>query len=594
MSKPALIDLAELLPDGSRRRRWFRRLAAPPLEHLLGVSRINRLHEDIRVARAFDPERCFFDTALEMLDIRYRLEGDPEAIPASGPLFVVANHPFGGADGLILGSLLQRHRPDFRLLANSLLGRLPDFEPFLIPVDPLRRDDSTRRSLAGMRAAGRWLGSGRCLATFPSGLVSHYRRDSGEIADAPWHPNVARLARRHRASVLPLFIEGANSATFHLLGMLHRHLRTLLLPRELLRLAGSEITVRVGTPIPPSRFPGHGDDRSLARYFQMRSRVLEHRRPGRVATPSANPAPLAPRQPVERLIADIESLPPDALLHRKGAFKVFSATASQIPHLLEEIGRTRELTFRPVGEGTGKPLDLDRFDQHYHHLFLWNDETCELVGAYRIALVDRVLAAHGVEGLYSSTIFDYAPDAFDSLDGGRVLELGRSYIVPDYQRRGTSLFLLWRGIVRFLRRHPGYTKLYGAVSISDHYHPLSRALMLRYLRRHRMRGGFENKIRARKNPACERLRSLRAFDYPGALPSLEGLSGLVSELEDDRKGVPTLLKHYLGLNGVILGIGIDQGFNDALDGFVLVDLERIDPAVLRKYEGPPSSAEPRA
>ena len=276
-------------------------------------------------------------------------------------------------------------------------------------------------------------------------------------------------------------------------------------------------------------------------------------------------------------------MPPECLLAEKGAFQVYAATATQIPNLLHEIGRTRELTFRPIGEGTGKPVDLDRYDGLYHHLFLWNNETCEIVGAYRIGKVDDIVAQHGYDGLYSNTIFEYTDDAFRSL--GKTLELGRSYIVPSYQRKGTSLFLLWRGIMSFVLKSPGYNKLFGAVSISDEYQPLSKALILKFLRQHKMSEGFEDKIRARKAPKYDKLRSLKSFDYPEAFPRVENVSSLVEELEPDQKGVPTLLKHYLQLNGVILGFGVDQGFNDALDGFILVDLEKVNPAVLAKYAG---------
>lgn len=582
----ALIDLSQLFAEGSFSRQLFRHTAQLPTESLLGISGLNTVYENIRIRSAFTPERNFFDHSLDELDLRYRITGGSlESIPASGPVFVVSNHPFGGIDGLILGSLILSRRADSKLLANSLLGRMPEIEPFIIPVNPFGTRSATKENPTGLRAAGKWLADGHCLATFPAGSVSHFQRQTGECHDSPWHANVARLARARHATVVPIFFEGRNSMFFQIASRLHPRVRTALLVRELLNKGGMEIGLRIGSPIHPSHFAEHEGNTSLARFFQMRSEILGHQTKERRDAPPASNLPIAERKPVADLLADIDGLRGDSLLFCKGSFQVFSTTAERIPNLLHEIGRTRELTFRPVGEGTGKPLDLDRFDQHYHHLILWNDETCELVGAYRIGLVDQIIAKHGFDGLYSSKIFDYAPDTFDSLGKGKTLELGRSYIVPGYQKRGVSLFLLWRGIVKFIRKHPGYTKLFGAVSISDQYHPLSKALIIRYLKRHKLHSGFEDKIRARKNPDCENLRSLRAFDYPGALPSLEDVSSLVSELELDKKGVPTLLKHYLGLRGVILGIGVDQSFSDALDGFILVDIEKIDPTVLRKYEG---------
>lgn len=585
MSEQDLVDLSNVFAEGSRSRRAFRKTVQQPLESLLGVSRLNEVYRNICWRGLADPERNFFDHSLDELGVKYRIEsGSLEDIPETGPVFVVSNHPFGGVDGLILGSLILSRRSDSRILANSMLNRMPEIEPFVIPVNPFGTRKATRDNPTGLRAASKWLADGHCIATFPSGFVSHFHSSTGGVHDAPWHANVARLCRKKNATVVPIFIEGANSDTFQVLGTLHKRLRTALLVRELFNKT-EEVVIRIGSPIQPSRFAEHRDDKSLARYFQMRCEILRHKQSGVKAPVASEGEPVAERKPVELLKDDVANLPTECLLFEKGNFQVFSATATQIPNILHEIGRTREMTFRPVGEGTGKPLDLDRFDQHYHHLFLWNRESSELVGAYRIGLVNRILEEHGFEGLYSNTIFKYTSDAFDSLGEGKTLELGRSYIVPSYQKRGTSLFLLWRGIVKFIRKNPGYTKLFGAVSISDQYHPLSKALIVRFLKSNKLQGGFENKIRARKDTTCEMHRSLRAFDYPGSLPSLEDVSGLVSDLESDKKGVPTLLKHYLQLNGVILGIGVDQGFSDALDGFILVDIEKMDPALLKKYEG---------
>lgn len=592
MQNQQLIDLSQLLAGVPRARQLFNFTAQPPIEAALGISGLNEVYQNIRIRSAFDPTHNFFDHSLDELGIDYRISsGSLNSIPETGPVFVVSNHPFGGIDGLILGSLILSRRPDSRLLANSLLCRMPEIEDHIISVNPFGTQQATRENLKGLRTAAKWLKGGHCLATFPAGSVSHFQENSKQYDDSPWSKNIAFLAKSTGATVVPIFFEGKNSEAFQLLSRIHPRVRTALLIRELLNKRGQTINIRIGKPIFPGRFADHDGNEALVRYFQMRSDILRFQDRETKAPFIPHTLPIAERKPVESLISEIENLPPESLLFQKGSFQAFSATAGQIPNILHEIGRTRELTFRPVGEGTGKPLDLDRFDQHYHHLFLWNNETCEIIGAYRIGLVDRILASHGFEGLYSNTIFEYSPDAFDSIGTGKTLELGRSYIVPSYQKRGTSLFLLWRGIVKFIRKNPEYTKLFGAVSISDKYHPLSQALIITYLKRHKLQNGFEEKIRARKAPTCEKLRSLRSFDYPGALPSLENVNDLVSDLEIDGKGVPTLLKHYLQLKGVILGIGVDQAFSDALDGFILVDVEKIDPAVLQKYEGSPKSAQ---
>ncbi|MDC0087941.1 lysophospholipid acyltransferase family protein [Akkermansiaceae bacterium] len=592
MPSPALIDLSKLFTEGSFKKKLFK-IVQKPLETALKVSNCNDVYDQIqaKTGKPGSPDGAnFFDTALAELGVQYNIKsGSTSSIPATGPVFVVANHPFGGVDGLILGSILLSQRSDSKILANFLLGKLPEIVPYLIPVNPFGGKAAMRENLKGLREAGQWLADENCLATFPAGIVSHVQKGTKSIQDSTWHANIARLARKHGATIVPLHFSGGNSKPFYRSGLIHPRLRTGMLVRELFNKSSQEIEVRMGTPIPPSQFKDHQSDKDLARYFQMRCEILKHQEMETPATeaPATEPVvfeEIAERNPVEKLIEDIENLPESALILEKGKFKVYAAEAPEIPHILEEIGRTRELTFRAVGEGVGRPLDLDKYDQHYRHIFLWHSEANEIVGAYRIAMVDVVLASHGIEGLYTSNVFDYSDDAFDSLDDGKTVELGRSYIVPSYQRRGTSLFLLWRAIIQHVKKN-GYTKLFGAVSISDDYHPLSKGLIMRYLRHNKFQTGFANKMRARKKPHYEKMRSLKSFDYPEALPSLENVSGLVSELEADKKGVPTLIKHYLQLNGVILGFGVDASFSDALDGFILVDLEKVNPTVLKKYEG---------
>lgn len=588
MRSNGLIDLAPMVGGP----RWFRAIVVPlvvrPLEKLLKFHQLNAIYEGIQVRQKFAPERNFFDLALEELGTSVQiLSGSLQSIPETGPVFVVSNHPFGAVDGLILGSLLKARRADSKLLANELLGKMPEFREHLFPVSPFGTAAALKKNLAGMRATGKWLGQGHCVATFPAGFVSLYRPERKEPCDRAWHTNVARLARKSGATVVPIWFEGNNSSFFQSLGRVHPKLRMLMLVREVFNRDRAQVGVRIGSPIAPHKIASFDSDESLIRYFQMRSEVLRHRQNPPAELPVATGEPIAERQPVETLLRGIEALPDDCLLCMQGALQVYGASGAQIPELLLEIGRTRELTFRSVGEGVGKALDIDRFDQIYHHIFLWNNETCEIVGAYRMGFVNDIIAKHGFDGLYSNKVIEYSADAFEALGPGGVCELGRSYVVPAYQSRGPSLFLLWRGVLKFMRKFPRYDKLFGTVSISDSYSPMSQALLIAYMKRHSGDPKLSEKIRARKKSEFEDLPGLEAFNSPTALSSSERVGSLIAEIEPDGKGFPVLLKHYLQLNGVILGVGVDDNFGKVLDGFILVDLEKIEPSLLRKYEGKP-------
>ncbi|MGJ8677827.1 MAG: lysophospholipid acyltransferase family protein [Akkermansiaceae bacterium] len=541
-----------------------------------------------------------FNPIIQSTGVDYQIvQGDISSIPESGPVILVANHPFGGIDGIILGDLMQSRRPDSKLMGNFLLKHLPLIADDVIAVNPFGTKTAKAESSHGLRESLRWLKEGHCLAVFPAGIVAHRTWKnwlSGKVQESDWHSSLARLAQKTKATVVPIHFEGSNSLLFNLAGLIHPRLRTALLVREFNNKCHTEIKLRIGKAVLPAISASHADSKQLIRFYQLRSEILAHNSPCKInqssLTQDQNQAqhsqesafePVAKRRDVSTFLDDLALLPEECLLIKRGSFHVYSVSAKQAPNILHEIGRTREETFRQVGEGTGKAIDLDHFDENYNHLFLWNNETCEVVGAYRIGQVDKIIAKHGFSGLYSNTIFKYSDDAFDTL--GKTLELGRSYIVTKYQRKGTSLFLLWKGIMSYVIQNPEYTKLFGAVSISDDYSALSKGLIIQFLRTQKMQKGFEKKIQARKSPQFKNLKSLKSFDYPEALPQLEHVSSLVEAIEPDSKGVPTLIKHYLQLNGVILGIGVDENFNDALDGFILVDLEKVDPRVIAKYTG---------
>ena len=299
----ALIDLSQLFAEGSRSRQLFRHTAQFPTEMLLGISGLNTVYQNIRIRASFAPERNFFDHSLDELGLTYRISGGSlDSIPATGPVFVVSNHPFGGIDGLILGSLILSRRTDSRILANSLLARMPEIVPHIVPVNPFGTRQATKDNPTGLRAAGKWLSEGHCLATFPAGSVSHFQSETGECGDGPWHANVARLARANDATIVPLYFEGKNSTFFQIASRLHPRVRTALLVRELLNKSGMEIRLRIGSPILPSRFTEHPENAALARFFQMRSEILGHQIADAQVPHTPTFSPVAERKPVEDLL----------------------------------------------------------------------------------------------------------------------------------------------------------------------------------------------------------------------------------------------------------------------------------------------------
>jgi putative hemolysin len=297
--------------------------------------------------------------------------------------------------------------------------------------------------------------------------------------------------------------------------------------------------------------------------------------------------PIAAAVPAALLKAEIEALPAAQRLVQSGQYLIQYAQAQQIPWCLQEIGRLRELTFRAAGEGTGKASDIDLFDAYYLHLFLWDSEASVIVGAYRMGLADEILARYGKRGLYTQSLFRYGPRLLESLNPA--IELGRSFVRPEYQKGYSPLLLLWRGISQFILRSPQYAVLFGPVSISNSYAPVSRQLMVDYLRARNVEAKLSRHVKPRRPFRAERSKigdNVQIAD----LRDIEQLSRVIARIEHDSKGIPILLKQYLKLGGRLLGFSADDQFSDALDGLIVVDLRVSEPRVLARYMGEEGAA----
>jgi len=543
--------------------------ARPVLSWLLRLHELRRLYAKTRHGSG---SRSFEQRALDVLEIRTSAGRTATAIPKSGPLIIVANHPHGVLDGLVVAALARSVRPDVRVLTNHVLDRIPELRDLCFFVDPFAGRDAAARSLAGLRAAHLWLRRGGVLIAFPAGEVAHARDDEGPI-DSLWRPTAIELAASTGARVMPAFIAGANTKLFYAAGQVHSSLRTLLLARELLNARGRSIQVRFGEPVDPRQ--GAGAIRAAVdalRYETCAERVrLE-------ADATCGHAPSVASD-VRRtaICSEIAGLAPDRRLLSSGAFDVFCAAAGEIPSALNEIGRLREITYRAVGEGTGLSHDTDQFDAEYLHLFSWDRRERRVVGAYRVGRTDRLVASRGVDALYTRTLFRYDARLIGRLSPA--LELGRSFVRQEYQRNHNALLVLWQGIGRFIVRHPEYRVLFGPVSISARYSDFSHQLLIAFLRQNHLDHGLSQLVEA-INPAGSKPAA------PVPLPStIEEANRLISRTEKDGKGVPVLLRHYLKLNSRLIAFNIDPKFGDALDALMMVELPKVDRAILNRYLG---------
>jgi putative hemolysin len=556
------------------RGRAFSRPVVGLLRRVTCEARINDVLAHLRDTQGFD----FVERALDQLGACYQVaHTDRENIPVEGRVVIVANHPLGAVDALALLHLVGSVRRDVKILANDMLMQLEPLAPLLLPCDVF---GGGRNAL---REAYRALEREQALILFPAGEVSRLRPQG--VRDGRWSAGFVRFARKSGAPVLPVHIDARNSPTFYGVSMLAKPLASLLLPREMFAARQARLSLTVGAQVPARALDGTGlSDHRLAQRMRAHVYRLPKRKPPRFATASAIAHPESP-QAVKRALAIAEPL------GRTGDGKRILLLDPQPDcPALREIGRLRELTFRKVGEGTGRRRDLDAYDRWYRHIVLWDEEALEIVGAYRIAEGAQVLDERGVAGLYTASLFDYATAAEGFLREG--VELGRSFVQPRYWG-SRSLDYLWQGIGAYLRGRPQVRYLFGPVSLSASLPEAARDWIVEA---HRHGFGDRAGLARARNPyrpaAATATAAAEAF---ATLDAGRALIALKSKLSDLGVVLPTLYRQYVELcepDGVLfLDFGIDPGFGHCVDGLIRLDLTRLKPAKRARYLGAPAAAD---
>ncbi|MDD2548884.1 MAG: GNAT family N-acetyltransferase, partial [Bacteroidales bacterium] len=542
---------------------------------LLKINKINKEYSEIVHLTGTE----FLTTLLDNLQIKYEVSSDElKRIPKEGPFIVVSNHPYGGIDGIILLKIISEVRPDFKVMANFLLRRIEPIKETIIPVDPFEGKSQVSGSLAGIKVALCHVRKGKPLGIFPAGEVStYYNTESPGVADKQWSDSIIKFIKKAEVPIIPVYFRGTNSRLFHILGLIHPILRTAKLPSELFNKKNKVVKLRIGQPISVKEQNEFTDISRFGRFLRLKTYALGssievkkffNYRLKREPSPAA----IVPPVPSEVIVNEVNLLTNDYLLFKSKNYCVYCAPSVDMPNIMTEIGRLREETFMEVGEGTNRKIDIDEFDLYYNQLFIWDEELNKIVGAYRVGKGQEILERYGKKGFYIHSLFKIDRAFLPILN--QSIELGRSFIAKEYQRKPLPLFLLWKGILYFLLKNPEYRYLIGPVSISSRFSNFSKGLIINFLESNYYDHEFARLIKPR-----------HSFKIPVSIDDTEvifeksndinKLDKFIRDIESNEFRMPVLLKKYIKLNGKIISFNVDPKFSNALDGLLILDLFQV-------------------
>jgi len=537
------------------------------------ISQLNKEYEKRKGLSGID----FINSILDGFEVDFEIPPkDLKRIPKTGPFIVISNHPLGGIDGMILMKTLLEHRPDFKIIANFLLHRLDPLRPYIMPVNPFEDHKDAKSSLGGIKQALQHVKDGGVLGIFPAGEVST-NKDEKMIVDKPWEPSAMKLIRKAKVPVIPVYFHAKNSTFFYRLAGMSDVLRTAKLPSEMLSQKKRKINVRIGNAISVADQNANTTLEGYTAFLRRKTYMLANSFEKKSLfdnLPKSIKLPKTPKKIVDEtseslMEVEIETCRRlDKRLLESRNYEVFLAKKEIIPNILNEIGRLREITFREIGEGTNNATDLDDFDDYYYHLFLWDNEAKKIAGAYRMGMGSEIFKNHGINGFYLQDLFRFEPEIYTMMS--QSIEMGRAFIVKEYQQRPMPLFLLWKGIVHCTLRFPEHKYLIGGVSISNKFSNFSKSLMIEFMKSNYYDPYVAQYIRPKKEFKVKLNDADKDFVFDESEADLNKFDKIIDEIEPDGLRMPVLIKKYIKQNARVIAFNVDPLFNNAIDGLMYI------------------------
>ncbi|TDW50371.1 putative hemolysin [Flavobacterium sp. 270] len=553
------------------------------LMKVLKISTLNKIYDNNKHLE----DVAFLNGILDEMEIKFEIpEEDLKRLPKDGAYITISNHPLGGIDGILLLKLMLEREPNFKIIANFLLHRIVPLKKYIMPVNPFENHKDAQSSVVGIKETLRHLKDGKPLGIFPAGEVSTYK-DGKLVVDKPWEEGALKLIRKAKVPVVPIYFHAKNSKLFYWLSKIDDTLRTAKLPSELLTQKDRVIKVRIGKPISVNEQNEIESFEEYSEFLRKKTYMLANpfEKDTKLLDTASLKIPKAPKKIVtpaneSKMIDEVNALRnSDCRLLQSKNYEVFFARAKAVPNILHEIGRLREITFREVGEGTNESIDLDKFDQYYHHMFLWDDETKKIAGAYRMGLGSEIYPKYGIEGFYLNDLFRFEPELHDMMH--KSIEMGRAFIVKEYQQKPMPLFLLWKGIIHTTLRYPEHKYLLGGVSISNQFSDFSKSLMIEFMKSNYYDPYIAQYIHPKKAYKVKLKDADKDFIFDEAESDLNKFDKIIDELEPGNLRLPVLIKKYIKQNARVVAFNVDPLFNNAIDGLMYIRIADIPESTMK-------------
>lgn len=560
---------------------------------ITSISKINKVYDKAYTTDSLQ----FLSHLVKELDVTYDIPAeDFKRLPKTGPYITISNHPLGGLDGILLMKLMLEQNPDYKIVANFLLQEIEPLKPIIMPVNPFDDMKDVKSSVLGLKETLRHLSDGKPMGIFPAGEVSTIE-DGSIMVDKPWEPTAMKIIQKANVPVVPIYFHAKNSKLFYWLAKINPILRTLKLPSELFTQKKKVIKIRIGKPISVIEQNEHKESlEGYTEFLRKKTYILSksYNEKGErrllsainldLLTKYSDPKPkqiaLAANQ--DKILEEIaclrENISENRYLQSKN-YEVFFVQAEKIPNILHEIGRLREITFREIGEGTNESLDLDEFDQYYYHMFLWDEEQQRVAGAYRMGLGAEIYSKYGIDGFYMQKLFKFEPELYKMMSES--IEMGRAFIVPDYQQKPMPLFLLWKGIVHTTLRYPEHKFLIGGVSISNQFTDFSKSLMIEFMKSHYYDPYIAQFIRPKMEYKVKLKDADKDFVFNETEADLNKFDKIIDEVEPGNLRLPVLIKKYIKQNARVVAFNVDPLFNNSVDGLMYIRIEDLPESTVK-------------